>query len=166
MPAPTPPFRRLLEGFTVNKDTGCWNWTGHTYANGYGVLKVFGKDVSAHRYSYELHKGPIPGGMEILHSCDVRNCVNPDHLVAGTHKENMADAASRGRIRRGRTHPMYGRENPRPDQAKPVIVLGRAYQSQKAAERALGLGSGTVRYWLLNKPEKAQLIEKGILNVA
>lgn len=166
MPAPTPPFIRLLENFATDPSTGCWIWTGHTYSNGYGVLKVFGKDVSAHRYSYQLHKGPIPDGMEILHSCDVRGCINPDHLRVGTHQENMAEAAERGRMPRGVAHSMYGRRNPRPKQSNKVRVLGRVYPSQKSAEMALGLGSGTVRYWILNKPEKAQLLEKGMLNVA
>lgn len=162
MAAPTPPFERLLSGYEEDVKTGCWVWKGHTYSNGYGVLKVFGKDVSAHRYSYELHKGSIPPGMDILHSCDNRKCINPEHLRAGTHQENMEEAARRGRMPRGKAHHMFGRSNPRPEQAKPVRVLGRIYPSQKAAERTLGLGSGTVRYWLLNKPDKAQPLPKEI----
>lgn len=129
-------------------------WDGHTYPNGYGCLKVFGKTVSAHRFSYELHKGPIPDGMEILHSCDVRRCVNPDHLRVGTHAANMAEAADRGRMRSGSDHPLYGVTQLRPKQSKPVHVLGKDYRSMKEAERQLGLGSGTVRFWINNHPKK------------
>ncbi|APX88661.1 hypothetical protein BV394_02040 [Brevirhabdus pacifica] len=124
-------------------------------------MKVFGSVVSAHRFSYELHKGTIPDGLEILHSCDVKHCVNPDHLRAGSHAENMAEAAERGRMRSGADHPQFGKLQQRPKQAKPVRVLGKDYESIKAAERALGLGGGTVRYWLNHNPYRAQLIEKG-----
>lgn len=152
------PYLRFLRSYKACQDTGCWLWDGSKYPNGYGWIKVFGRPVSAHRFSYELHNGPIPEGMEILHSCDTKNCVNPDHLRAGTHEENMAEAASRSRMKKGKDHPMYGKRNPRPNQANPVRVLGKEYESQKTAERDLGLGSGTVRYWLQNSPEKAQPI--------
>lgn len=158
MPPPEPPFKRFLRGYKTNEKSGCWTWTGSKYRNGYGWLKVFGKVVSAHRYSYELHKGPIPDGLHILHSCDVKDCVNPDHLRPGTHAENMLEAHDRGAIRTGENHPMYGKKNPRPKQANKVRVLGTEYESQNSAERALGLGSGTVRYWIINSPSKAQLI--------
>ncbi len=159
MPRKEPPFMRFMKSYTVRPDTNCWLWNRATYANGYGWIKAFGKVVSAHRFSYELHKGPIPDGMHILHSCDVRNCVNPDHLRAGTHVENMAEAAERGRMPRGENHPNFGKRPKRPRQSKPVRVLGKEYQSINAAERELGLGNGTVRYWLKNNPYRAQLIE-------
>lgn len=165
MPEAQPPFMRLLSGYAACPDTGCWLWEGSKYQNGYGWLKVFGKVVSVHRFSYELHRGPIPEGMHILHSCDVRHCVNPDHLRVGTHQKNMAEAAERGRIPSGSRHPQYGKRNPRPQQAKPVRVLGKDFPSIRDAERTLGLGSGTVRYWLLYNPYRAQLIEKEAAHV-
>lgn len=160
MAAPEPPFIRFLKAYTVCPDSGCWLWEGARYQNGYGWLKVFGKTISAHRFSYELHKGAIPDGMHVLHSCDVKHCVNPDHLRAGTHAENMREASERGRMPSGEAHPQFGKRQKRPNQAKPVRVLGKEYESIKAAERNLGLGSGTVRYWLNNNPYRAQLIEK------
>lgn len=165
MPKPTPPFLRLMTGYSVDNKTGCWIWNGSAYKNGYGWLKVFGRVISAHRYSYELHKGKIPKGAEILHSCDVKLCINPDHLIAGTHKQNMKEASERGLLCKGINHPMHGKRNPRPRQANKVIVLGVEYESQKAAERKLGLGSGVVRYWIKNRPDKAKILKKGELNV-
>lgn len=165
MPAPEPPFIRFLKGYTVCPDTGCWLWEGAKYGNGYGWIKSFGRIVSAHRFSYELHKGPIPDGMHILHSCDVKHCVNPDHLRTGTHAENMVEAGERGRMRSGSSHPHFGKRQKRPKQAKPVRVLGKDYESIRSAERELGLGQGTVRYWLGNIPYRAQLIAKGAQNV-
>lgn len=165
MPKKEPPFVRFMKSYTVSPDTGCWLWDGATYANGYGWIKAFGKVVSVHRFSYELHNGPIPDGLHILHSCDVRHCVNPDHLRPGTHQENMAEAAERGRMPSGRNHPQFGKRQKRPNQAKPVRVLGKEYESIKDAERDLGLGSGTVRYWLNNNPARAQLLGKGDRNV-
>jgi|SaaInlLV_10m_DNA_3_1039740.scaffolds.fasta_scaffold19136_2 hypothetical protein len=158
MPRKTPPFERLLSGYKTDEKTGCWLWVGSKYKNGYGWLKVFGKSVSTHRYSYEIHNGYIPKGMEVMHSCDVRNCINPDHLSLGTHAENMRQASERGRMPCGEKHHTFGKTNPRPNQANKVMVLGVEYESQNSAERALGLGSGTVRYWLKNTPHKAKLL--------
>lgn len=160
----SPPFVRLMNGFRKNKDTMCWEWQGTKYPNGYGWLKVFGQNTLAHRFSYELHNGPIPDGMEIMHSCDVKHCINPDHLRAGTHQENMKEAQERGRLPAGKDHHWYGKKNPSLRQSNRVLVLGKEYRSQNNAELALGLGSGTVKYWIDNKPEKAMIIEKGELN--
>jgi len=78
---------------------GCWLWTGATSDSGYGWFGVSGSGNtrSAHRVSYELHVGPIPNGLHVLHHCDVRHCVRPDHLWLGTRSDNMQDMLAKGR---------------------------------------------------------------------
>ena len=70
---------------------GCWLWRRSIGAGGYGVTydPAKKKAVKAHRYSYEMVRGPIPAGMTIDHLCRVRACVNPDHLEAVTAKVNI-----------------------------------------------------------------------------
>jgi hypothetical protein len=76
---------------------GCWLWMSHCDAKGYGQTAHEGKSIKAHRLSYLLHRGPIPSGFHVLHSCDTRSCVNPAHLFVGTHQDNMRDMVSKGR---------------------------------------------------------------------
>jgi hypothetical protein len=78
--------------------SGCWLWVGTEDFNGYGKFTYKGaRDSQAHRVSHELFNGPIPDGLVVRHKCDVRCCVNPNHLELGTQKENLHDAISRGR---------------------------------------------------------------------
>jgi hypothetical protein len=78
-------------------ENGCWIWQGSTI-NGYGQAGFPDrKQSSAHRLSYKTHKGDIPDGVLVLHRCDVRNCVNPDHLFLGTHSDNIHDCIDKGR---------------------------------------------------------------------
>lgn len=70
--------------------SGCWEWLGALNHAGYGVCYQLGQNL-AHRVVYMKRVGSIPKGLCLLHKCDNPKCVNPDHLVPGTHKQNMED---------------------------------------------------------------------------
>jgi hypothetical protein len=76
----------------------CWGWKGDVSRSGYGSVwhKKTNRNISAHRFSYELHHGVIAEGMQIMHSCDNKKCVNPAHLSQGTPKQNTREAVERG----------------------------------------------------------------------
>lgn len=81
-------------------ESGCHEWTRAKNSRGYGNLSDGKRTRSAHRVAWELANGrPVPHGLEIRHTCDNRACVNPDHLIIGTHKQNMEDRSIRGRYR-------------------------------------------------------------------
>lgn len=73
----------------VDKTEDCWIWTATKTQGGYGRLRVDGQFWVAHRYAYEMMVGPIPEGLVLDHLCKVRHCVNPGHLQAVTHTENV-----------------------------------------------------------------------------
>lgn len=80
----------------------CWEWQGGKDACQYGRIHMKSRrHTLAHRYSYELHNGPIPNGLLVLHECDNPPCVNPKHLFLGTKIDNNADKSAKGRQARG-----------------------------------------------------------------
>jgi hypothetical protein len=89
--------------------SGCWLWGGRIakHRNGYGTFKVTAnykrKNWKAHRWAAKYIGGMDIEGVFCCHTCDVRSCVNPDHLFLGDHKSNAADMASKGRSRNQNT---------------------------------------------------------------
>lgn len=82
----------------VKKTDYCWEWTGSRDRDGYGKIL---NHLSAHRYSYQLHKCIPPTDLVVRHTCDNPGCVNPDHLILGTVLSNSRDMVDRGRSLRG-----------------------------------------------------------------
>jgi len=90
---------RLLNKIIIDEVTDCWNFTGGKNNIGYGMIRDNKRMRTAHRVSYEEHKGPIPHGLCVMHSCDNTLCCNPNHLSLGTHKQNSDDMISKGRAK-------------------------------------------------------------------
>jgi hypothetical protein len=78
-------------------NSGCWLWTGGVASNGYGMFWLDGKVDTAPRQSYRMFCGEIVDDLHIMHKCDVKLCVNPDHLSLGTNAENTFDKQKKGR---------------------------------------------------------------------
>lgn len=104
--AMTPIKASLVSKVAHNAKTGCWNWVFSKRPDGYGQVSFRGRPYAAHRVSYEVYRGNIPGGLSVLHKCDNPGCVNPDHLFLGTQTDNMSDMTAKGRraFLRGSSH--------------------------------------------------------------
>ena len=105
---PLTSFQRFESLWMPEPNSGCWLWLGTDSGEGYGSFFYEGRPQLAHRVSWQIHRGDL-NGLWVLHHCDTRGCVNPDHLYLGTVKENSRDAIARNRIApylpRGETHP-------------------------------------------------------------
>lgn len=132
-------FQKVRFGFS-----DCWYWCGSLGAGGYGGMAALGEN-KAHRVSYRLFKGPIPEGMDICHTCDNRQCVNPDHLWPGTALDNIRDMWAKGR---GRVVPRYGEANPMSklsaQQVEEIRAFVAAGNKQIAAARKWGVSPMTI----------------------
>lgn len=131
----------------VQISDGCWNWIGGKRPNGYGQISEGGKgsrSLSAHRVSYELHKGPIPEGLVVMHSCDTRACVNPAHLSLGTQKDNVDDMIAKGRKR---TVAPVGPENGKSilTQQDVLYIRANGHKSHAQLGREIGVSPNCVR---------------------
>ncbi len=113
----------------------CHTWRGCIDRKGYGHFRINRKSPLAHRVAYELYVGKIPSGMCVLHRCDNRACVNPDHLFIGTNDDNVAD-----RVRKGRSMSMPGEDNPGAKVTRKLVLKIRAdSRSCRSMAREYGL---------------------------
>lgn len=81
----------------VRSSDECWEWGRYKMKSGYGVVTIAQYPYGAHRVAYCMTHGKIANGLLVMHSCDNPKCVNPSHLSAGTHDDNMRDMITKGR---------------------------------------------------------------------
>lgn len=133
---------RLRLGYTIATN-GCWVWNRSLHDDGYARIRHEGKEYRVSRIMWEYMTGQkIPRGMYACHKCDNPLCVNPDHIFIGTHKDNMHDAAIKGRTNRPKPE-----ESPR---AKLTWEQVRAIREElktsttRAVAKKYGMGKSTV----------------------
>lgn len=148
---------RLLSKACVNESTGCWEWTGKKNADGYGRFGLNRRIWLAHRLSYAMHLAAIPEGMVVRHRCDNPACINPDHLLLGTHADNVADMISRGRANFSTlSQYRHGETNPNAKlSAADAAEIRRRYVprvcTQKQLAREYGVCVGNIQSIVLGK---------------
>lgn len=139
-------IKRFESKYVPEPNSGCWLWVSHTSSNGYGAERYKQRQISAHRLSYALFTGPIQQGFVIRHKCDVRLCVNPDHLVIGTNDDNIRDMVSRNRT-------AFGTRIPSAKLNDELVFLIRLRYSEGGLIRDLanefGVTKATIRLILL-----------------
>lgn len=125
--------------YTANPNC-CWEWQANTSKSGYGKVTVKGITILAQRMAYYIHTGIDPIGSIILHTCDNRKCVNPNHLSIGTHKDNSRDMIIKGR---GKEQFMNGEKHKNAKLTEDIVREIRRKHSEyglKSGELALMYG--------------------------
>ena len=128
-----------VEARFLEDSNGCWIFQGGRTTRGYGNWRVWDKATGklvegAHRSMWTIHFGTIPVGLQVLHRCDVKPCINPAHLYLGTHADNMRDSSERGHHRA--PHPTIRMLTP--DQVRRI----RAHRTPYSLCRWVGIPAG------------------------
>jgi hypothetical protein len=142
---------KILSNIIVDKNTGCWNWTGtlnrvEGEKRRYGrvfvgsTLDGTGKRIMAHRASYMAFVEMVPDELCVCHKCDNPKCVNPNHLFLGTKKDNAKDM-----VKKGRSLSRYGAENPNHKlSSKDVLIIRKSNYSLPELGRKFNVSPNTI----------------------
>ena len=84
-----PLTKRLSGKFEIDEASGCWNWVAAAGTQGRGLIRIGGRNYSAYRIVYALHKGPFDDRLVLDHKCKNPRCVNPDHMEPVTQQVNV-----------------------------------------------------------------------------
>lgn len=116
----------------------CWEWTGTRFNSGYGrFFDRHFKTQLAHRIAYQIFKGEVLDNLIVMHSCDNKTCVNPQHLFSGTNKDNTQDMISKGR-----KYPQLGSTNPQSSLDETQVLKIRAEYNAGAVQQQLAVKFG------------------------
>jgi hypothetical protein len=142
MRAKKDPLTRFLSHVIRDAESGCWLWqASELWSTGYGQFHGDG----AHRWSWRLHRGPIPKGLHVCHKCDVRPCVNPDHLFLGTPKDNMRDAYIKKRLVPGPLPRFEGVNHPNAKLTeKAIIEIRSSSETGVSMAKKFGVSAHTI----------------------
>ena len=132
---------RFMGYVDQKEENECWNWLGSKNTCGYGKFAINKTSYMAHRVSWILKNGDIPEGLFVLHKCDNRPCVNPNHLYVGTQQENSDDKVNRGRSARGTRNHSKLKEA----QVLEIRKLLQEGASQAGLSRIYGVSDTTIR---------------------
>lgn len=142
-------YERMQRFIEFDTNGGCWLWSGALGGGRYGVVHIrpHVTAFSAHRLAYWIERGPIPGGLQANHKCDVRECCNPEHIFVGTQADNLQDASRKGRLhlqhynveRRGERHPRARFSN---EDVRAMRALADAGFSTAYVARLFGASDG------------------------
>jgi hypothetical protein len=133
--------KKILDNIEIINE--CWIWKGSKNIKGYGNLRDGKKTKLAHRASYEVFKGNIMHELCVLHTCDNRSCVNPDHLWQGTHEDNAKDRQKKDRSadRKGEKH---GRSKLDENQVGEILKMLEKGMTQREIAKKYDVDQSTI----------------------
>lgn len=145
-------LRARMDAKTERTESGCVEWRGAMFTNGYGCVVVSGKLYGAHRVAWQLAHGPIGPGLCVCHRCDNRRCIRPDHLFLGTKGENAADRDQKGRTTRGEdiTRAKLTDDDVRQIRAEYAARAGRRYGRTRVLALRFGVDESCI-YAIVNR---------------
>lgn len=137
------PREKFLAKVCPDSTSGCWLWQGLVCADGYGSALFARAKRRAHRVAWMLFRGEIAPGLVVCHKCDVRACVNPEHLFLGTPADNVQDMVAKGRILRGEENVSAKLTAQQVSRIKTMLAEDRMYVSEIARE--FGVSHSTIQ---------------------